>query len=746
MPRSFRLVPVVAVLAAALLTSAQIARAAAPQFWRFEGVRALLEGDLENLSVDSEGRLRLGPEPRALFDPQVPNAWSVTRDGKGALVVGTGSDGQVFRVEETDPPSGKVVLDADELEVHSVVVGPDGRIYAATSPDGAVRVIEKDGTSRVFFDPPDTYIWALAFDSAGRLLVATGAEGRVYRVSPDGSSETLLDSSQTHVLSLAVDAHDRVYAGTAPDGIVYRIDGPGKAFVLLDSSFREVKALALAPDGGIFAAVVDGGGGAETAKPPTAPAPSSAPATPPVAEVSVTESFAVVAPAASLGPSPSGAPAGATPAAPKGAVLHIDATGAVDTLWTSTDDTPQSLLGAGRGVLLGTGDRGKVYRVEADGTWSLVATLPAKQVTALCADGKGTVAATSNPARLFTLSDTTAATGSFTSAVRDAQTVAAWGQVRWEGRVPPGASVHLETRAGNTSTPDSTWGPWVAAPGVGRSGSIRSEGARFLQVRVTLTGKEGKTPEIEAVSAAYLQRNLRPEVRSITVHPAGEVFQKPISVSGEPEILGLEPDPLTEAAADRSIPGMPSATSFSRKLHQRGLRTFSWSADDPNGDALVYEVQYRLVGDTHWRRLRRNVTEPVLAWDTSSVPDGRYLIRVIASDAPDNPLALALTGEKDSTSFEVDNAPPVLEATLLPGSAARIRATARDAGSSIRRLEISVDAGRWQEVYPVDGIDDSPEETYEFPVPPADAPGPRVIVLRVSDRLGNVATGRVDVP
>ena len=75
----------------------------------------------------------------------------------------------------------------------------------------------------------------------------------------------------------------------------------------------------------------------------------------------------------------------------------------------------------------------------------------------------------------------------------------------------------------------------------------------------------------------------------------------------------------------------------------------------------------------------------------------------------------------------------------------RIRATARDAGSRIRRMEYSVDAGRWQEVYPLDGINDSTEETYEFAVT-VEGPGPHVVVLRVADRLGNVATGRVDLP
>ncbi len=61
-------------------------------------------------------------------------------------------------------------------------------------------------------------------------------------------------------------------------------------------------------------------------------------------------------------------------------------------------------------------------------------------------------------------------------------------------------------------------------------------------------------------------------------------------------------------------------------------------------------------------------------------------------------------------------------------------------------MEFSVDAGRWQEVHPLDGINDSTEETYEFAITAIEGPGPHVVVLRVTDRLGNVATGRVDLP
>lgn len=732
-----------AAVALAVLSAAAAARAAGPQFWRLEGAPAFLEGDIEGLSLGSDGRLRLGVSPRSLFDPEAPNAWCAARDARGALYVGTGNDGRVLRVEGT---TGKVFFDAEELEVHAVALGPDGRVYAATSPDGAVYAIDASGRATRFFDPPDRYIWALAFGAGGALYVATGAEGRVYRIRPDGKSEVALTSTEAHILSLRADERGRVYAGSAPEGIVYRIDGPGRAFVLLDSAYREIKALDVAPDGTVYAAAIDG----RTTEPVPRPA-SPVPATPAqggvVPEVTVSESFSIVPPSGGAPvPVATGAPEASSTAPPKGALLRIRPSGEIDTLWSSAEDVPHSAVIAGSSVLVGTGDKGKVYRVGDDRRWALVATLPAEQVTALVrASGEGAFLVTSNPARVFALDGTLAAEGRFVSKVKDTGTVSSWGRLSWEGLAPPGTEVRLQTRAGNTASPDSTWTDWSAPVTRPAGEPIRSEKARFLQLRVTLGGKAGATPTVEAVAAAYQQRNLPPEVKSITVHAPGEVFQEPISVSGEPEILGLDTDPMSERAAARRPPaGSPPAISFSRKMYQRGLRTFSWQAEDPNGDTLLYDVEYRAVGDERWRLLRSRLDEPVFAWDTSNVPNGRYLVRVVASDAPGNAPALALTGSKVSDSFEVDNAPPSITATLDPRGP--IRATVRDDASPVRKLEISTDAGRWVPVDPVDGIADSLEERYEITIPPTSEPGPHIVVLRATDLLGNVATARVDVP
>jgi hypothetical protein len=424
--------------------------------------------------------------------------------------------------------------------------------------------------------------------------------------------------------------------------------------------------------------------------------------------------------------------------------------GEVDTLWSDAQETPFALAPSTDGVLVGTGGKGDVYRVHDDRTWNMVASFPGEQVTALQPELDGSVVvATSNPGKLHVLQGRAGDRGTFTSKVRDTETVSSWGRLRWEARVPEGTQVQVQTRSGNTGTPDNTWSDWSSAHTRAEGESVTSERARFLQLKVTLLGRDGTSPVLDSVSTAYLQRNLRPQVQAVTVHPPGEVFQKPLSITGEAEILGLDAGPGPEARTGTPtapVRAMPPATSYSRKLYQKGIQTFSWRADDANGDTLAYDVSYRRVDDTRFRPLRKALTDAVLAWDTTTVPNGRYVIRVTATDAPSNPEALALTVDKESAPFEVDNTPPAVTAMLVQASAPVIRAVVRDDSSMVRRADYSVDGGRWREVHPVDGINDALEETFEIPTAELPPPGPHVVVVRASDLLGNVSTARVLVP
>ncbi len=735
-----------AALAVVLLAATLPTGAAQPQFWRIEGARDFLDGESDGLSVDSDGHVHLAPSSRVAHDPETPYVWCLARDGKGAVYAGTGNDGKIFRIEDG---AAKLFYDSNELEVHALAVGHDGKLYAGTAPDGKVYAIDGSGKAEVFFDPSEKYIWALAFDAKHQLLVATGAEGKVYRVDEKGKGAAILTTSETHVTSLAVDEAGAIYAGSSPGGIIYRIDPAGKVFVVYDSPYREVKALGLGRNGALYAALVDGKDKEKEEAPRPVPVFSSQ-ATP-TAEVTVTETFSVAPTAVAAAPLPS-PPATQPPArtgSTKGALLRVLPTGEIETLWSSTDDAPHALVVQADGVLVGTGNKGKLYRVRDDRTWTMLGAFPSEQLTALVAGPKAEVTmATSNPGKIYALDGSGSTKGTFTSKVKDTDTISSWGRLRWDAALPAGTEIQIQSRSGNTGTPDGTWTEWSPAYTSASGETITSERARFLQLRAILVGKPGVSPTLSSISAAFLQRNLRPQVQSITVHPAGEVFQKPISLTGEIEILGLDPADAPEPRA--SAAGAPrnaaaSAALYGRKLYQKGIQTLSWKADDPNNDGLVYDVSYRLQNDTRFRVLRKGLTDSVLAWDTTTVPNGRYVVKVTAWDSSANPRAMTLSGEKESAPFDVDNTPPALTASLVKGAPAKIQVVVKDDTSIIRKTEYAVDGNRWQEVHPQDGINDSLEEKYEI-APELEGPGPHVVVIRAADLLGNVATTRVEVP
>lgn len=722
-----------------------VARAAQPQFWRLEGAQDFLAGTLEDVAVDSEGGLRLSNAKTLLHDTEAPAVWCLARDAKGILYAGTGNDGKVFRIADG---AASVFFDASELEVHALAVGPDGRLYVGTSPEGKVYAVDAAGKAEEFYDPDARYIWALVFDAQGRLFVATGAEASVHRVDRSGKGEIVLTSPETHILALSRDAAGNVFAGSAPGGILYRIDPKLKVFALHDSSFREVKAIDVGDDGSVYAALVDASKEKDDSARPAPLVP--APVMPPVPEGFSPEGVTVVSAAPLMATATTRSTEAGRGGPVKGAVIRIAPDGEVDTLWTSSEDTPHSLLHDGKDVLVGTGDGGKLFRVRNDRTWAMVGVFSGEQVTALTSQGQagGYTLATSNPGKLYGVATTLAASGRFTSAARDTATVSMWGRLGWQAQVPAGTEVRVQTRAGNTAAPDATWSDW-SPPYTKRAGEpISSERARFLQVRVSLVGKGNLSPVVDSLEAAYLQRNLRPQVQSITVHPAGEIFQKPLTVTGELEILGLDeglPPEMRPFGATTRRPQAASPTAYGRRLFLRGIQTFTWKAEDENGDSLSYDVHYRAVGDERYRLLRAGLDDAVVAWDTTTVPNGRYLIRVTASDSPGNPESLALTGQRESAPFDVDNTPPAVTLSLGPDGR-RVLASVLDDGSLIRRVEFSVNGGRWQEVHPVDGINDSGQESYEIAPELPSEPGPHLVVVRATDLLGNVATALLEVP
>jgi hypothetical protein len=727
-----------AALAVSLLAVCTLS--AAPGFWQAATQADFLRGDVDQLSIDEHGRLTLGPELTRIHDTGVPFVWTALAAADGAMLLGTGNDGKVIRVDRNG--QGAVFYDSSEMEVHALAAAPAGAIYVGTSPDGRIYKVDAKGQATTFFDPDDKYIWSLAVDRAGNVFAATGDKGTVYKISPDGKGEKFFATKAMHAVSMAFDANNQLLVGTGSPGRVFRVDGAGKGFLLLDTTYQEVHAVRVDPQGVIYAAAQSsrssGGGSDDRNDPPPPP-----PVAPTIPNVSTEITFAV-ADAQASGQS-SSTPGGSAGRGPTGAVYRVQADGLWDEVWAPKDDAPYDVAIEPDGALLvATGAKGKIFRLSGEPVRAVLLTrVPAQQATLIARANDRTHIVTANPGLLMALSPSRATRGTYESDVRDARFVSTWGVIGWRASVPAGAKVEVFSRSGNTKTPDDAWSEW-AGPYANAEGSpITSPKARYLQWRAVLTGTSA-SPVLTSVTAAFLPRNIRPQVTSITVHPPGVVFQKPFS-SGETEIAGLEDDSPDRRGGSSSAANPGGSPALGRRTYQKGLQTFVWKAEDENGDELTHAVFYRREGETSWRQLKNDLRDTLYVWDTSSVPNGTYVIRVVASDSKANPVDTALAGDMESSSFEIDNLSPTVSIGAIRRDGTRfvVAADVRDGDSPVSRVEYSLDAQRWQPAFPRDGILDGRHESFEIRLD-ADSSG-RTLVLRATDALGNVGSGQAVV-
>ena len=740
-----------------LLTIAPVC-AGGPVVWETNSRAELLNGEARGVSVTDTGTLMLAPRFTQLFDTEQAYVWSSAVDGAGVVYLGTGHDGRIFRVGADG--RGALLYDAPELDVTALVIGRDGALYAGTSPDGKVYRVGADGRAEVYFDPTDKYIWSLAVMADGALAIGTGDNGKIYRVRAGGAkpeSSLLLDVNETHVISLAADTRGNLIAGTDPGGLVLRVSPDGKAFALFDSPLREMHALALAADGSIYALALSDS--ASVSRGPATPAP----ATPPTVSSGgggsgSTPGGSVTVTMVEEGGTMSGAFGGAPQSPParsrndlqnaRSAVFRILPDGGTDVLWSSPTITAFAVAPAPQGgsVLVGTSDKGRIYSVTDDGRDTLLVQSSEDQISSLVARGREVFAASSNQGKLFRFGAEPVTEGNYESPVRDAKLVASWGRIWWRGR----GRVELQTRTGNTERPDMTWSEWSAPYRDPTGVPVASPRARFIQWRAALRASTNKATatsgnigagdaRVEDVSIAYLPRNVSPEVVSISTLPIGIALQQAIQVPIDPNIEASGIDP--------SIVG-PNVQIPPRRSFQRGAISLQWQAEDRNGDQLDYAVYYRALSENTFHMLKDELRENFYAVDGAALGDGRYVFKVVASDAPDNAIGQALVGERISEPVDIDNSAPIVRAAgeaQAAGERVRARFVVEDAAGMVRRADVSVDGAEWRAVFPEDGIADSPREAYALNLALSANAGEHTISLRAFDASGNVSSARIVV-
>jgi hypothetical protein len=767
------------------------------------------KGTFRNVVATNLGDLKLSRAVKTIVeqDAKVSAVYCLAEGPDGTVYAGTGPNGVLLRVK--GEVVSKIYEPDGMNNLFSLLMDAQGRLLIGTGGEkGQILRIadpaaEKPAKPEEVFASKDVqYVWSMRQTQDGNVYAATGPNGQVHEIRPDGSTSVLLDSDENNVLSLLSDGRDELFAGTDPNGLVYRINRKTKdVFVLYDAAEAEVNALALDAKGNLYAGTAEasekptpvpgagayegakeksgrpeGTGGVpipsqppENPKPPAVPEPNPGEPNPiPKGTFMIADGWGQVLklaqadddddspanptpptpPSPGKPPVPPGKPGPGNPNAPKqpqpaaavapgnpdpvdfgkpkpegNAIYRIDTDGFVREIFRQ----PVMVLSMveRNGVLLvGTGSDGLIYQVDPAAEETVVlAKVDPKQVLSMLATKDGRILlGMANVGGIASMSSGYAADGTFTSPVLDAAQISRFGKIHLQGSLPGGTAFTVATRSGNLQDPERAgWSAWSEETPAASFVQVKSPPARFFQYRLTFTSATGgaESAVVDEVNVAYQLPNLAPVVKSIKVG-AGDAAKLAALLGG---------------GADAA------------KAPRNTVEQITWEAEDANGDALQYALYFRTGPRAPWILLKDKLTDPTYAWETRSVADGRYTIKVVASDGLANVEGQGREGARVSDPVVVDNTPPAIGDVRAEtaGGTARVRATLVDRTTTVRSLEYTVDSGGdWRAVLPSDNMFDSPEEKVDFTVSRLTA-GAHQITLRAADARGNFAYETVSV-
>jgi hypothetical protein len=702
-----------------LVVGATLCFAGETRSWTQSDYSDFQKGNLKNLSIRSDGRLSLAPRTTEIYDSSTAYLWALARDSRGNLYTAGGPGARLFRIAPNS--KGEKIAEFDALEIHAIAIDSKDRVYVATAPDGKVYRVSPNGKTEEFYDPKQKYIWAMLCDTADNLYIATGEQGEVHRVTPDGKGRVFFKTDETHARSMALDHEGNLIVGTEPGGLVIRVSPKGEGFVLYQMSKREVTALAIGPKDEIYAAALGSKTGPPVVVIPTPPTPPPAAGAP--------------RPAAAQTLAPVTVPGGSD-------VYRLSAQQSPERLWTGSQDLVYALALDGNGhLLIGSGNKGNLYRVETRSLYSTLVSFPVAQVTALLPDKNGTLyTATGNVGKVFRVGPGLEPEGTIESDVFDTGGFSIWGRLTASGDVQ-GGTIALSARSGNLDRPQQNWSGWSGPLTGPEGGQIVAPPARFIQWKATLAAKaNGGSPTIDSVETAYLRDNVAPAIDQIEITPANYRFPDAVAPLAPSSPATLSLPAIGSLASPRLAAPSASSTNTPSLSYSKGAIGARWAASDENGDTLVYRVEIRGAKEQTWKLLRDKVRQNYFSFDSEAFADGEYRLRITASDAPSNTPENARSTQEESDPFLIDNTPPRI--VNLAGKGGVIQWHVADALSLVRKGEYSLDGGDWTVVDPVTRLSDSEMLDYSLTLKNL-TPGEHTIAVRATDDFDNVAVAKL---
>lgn len=207
----------------------------------------LAVGTGENGKIYRVNSANAKPETSLLFDTSETHIISLTTDKLGNLYAGTDGNGLVLRFA----PDGKpfALLDSNLREIHDLVGGGDGSIYAlalgdSASPSKTTTSTVTTTTTEALPPPTDSTNSLLPEPPPKSRYDLSAAKSAVYRILPDGGSDVIWNSPTVTAFSIqANQTGNGVFVGTSDKGRIYNVGNDGRETLVLQSNEGQISTL-----------------------------------------------------------------------------------------------------------------------------------------------------------------------------------------------------------------------------------------------------------------------------------------------------------------------------------------------------------------------------------------------------------------------------------------------------------------------------------------------------------------------
>jgi len=620
------------------------------------------KGKIKSLQLNKNGSLSLGYVSKQIIGPDAEYYLSSYVKNDGTVLIGTGHEGKLFQIKNNKI---KKIASFNRPDIYALDYY-NGTIYLGTSPRGKIYSI-KGSNIKVLYSPKEKFIWDLKVNKSGDIIFVTGSPSVVYKITKDGKVEKLFNPDDEHLTKLYITNDNSIIFGSGDRGILYKITN-NKAEVLSETEFDEIKGIVEDEYGNIYFAAIKN----EKKKRNTSKI---------IRDLLYKKSKKNYY---------------------NSALYMVDNSGVVTQLWKSKDEYIYSIEynKKDKSILIGTGDKGRVYKVYKNTNFSLIFENNSAQIYSIKKVNNKTYLIGNNVASVYYISDELNTKGTYLSHVFDMKVVSKLGKIYWNYK-GNSKGISLYARVGNSYIPDKTWTKW-SPPFIKNMGeNINISGYRYVQIKVVLSSTDYiNSPILTGFKFYYLQSNVKPEITDLKIY----YYYK-----------------------------------FNNENYKGNKVRVNWKAFDLNYDKLVYNIYLKKQGNKNWVLFKKdlNLSETIL--DPEFIEDGYYLLKVVVDDSYSNPSNRYKKNVLISKPFVIDSTAPIIKDYNYYSNTIKFKVI--DNVSNIGKVFYSYDMKNWKLLFPNDMLNDSIEENYTLKINKKN----KIIFIKVVDERGNQKIYQKDI-